>query len=449
MTAAPPAVRVDSEVGWLGEIPAHWDVARLKYVARLGTGHTPSRQHPEYWAGCAIPWVTLADVWQLRDEREMTITETDEKISDLGLANSSAVLHPAGTVILSRTASVGFSAILGVDAATSQDFMAWTCGPRLEPMYLLYVLRAMKQEFSRLVMGSTHKTIYMPDIERLAIPLPPLEEQRAIVRYVDAELAQLDALVQRKHRLAALLREREAAVVFALATRGMRTNPALIDSDAPYLPQVRDDWKVVLLRRLRCRVQTGPFGSQLSADEYIDGGWPIINPAHLVNGKIVPDPRVSVSEATRARLARHILREGDIVFARRGDVGRAAIVTSAEDGWLCGTGSLRVRLLDDDLDLGYLRHYLRLPILRQYFELMSVGSTMDNLNSDIVLGMPVVVPSREEQIQIAAACDDVAADTSRRVEVLERQLRLLAERRDVLILNAVKGGVELLTLENQ
>jgi type I restriction enzyme S subunit len=144
---------------WMGDIPEHWDVARLKYVAKLGTGHTPSRKVPDYWVPeeCTIPWVTLGDVWQLRDGgRTTTIADTEEKISQIGLANSAAVLHPKGTVILSRTASVGFSAILGIDAATSQDFMTWTCGPRVVPMYLLYVLRAMKQVFRRLVMGSTH-----------------------------------------------------------------------------------------------------------------------------------------------------------------------------------------------------------------------------------------------------------------------------------------------------
>ena len=152
-----------------------------------------------------------------------------------------------------------------------------------------------------------------------------------------------------------------------------------------------------------------------------------------------------MSDETRKRLARHILGRGDIVFARRGELGRAALVTDAEDGWLCGTGSLRVRLLGDDLDPDYLRHYLELPILRQYFELMSVGSTMENLNSDIVLGMPVLVPSKAEQEQIAAACTAVAAETARRVDVLQRQLGLLDERRDVLVFDAVTGRLELKT----
>jgi type I restriction enzyme, S subunit len=110
----------DSGVEWLGEVPAHWDVKRTKYAARLRSGHTPSRQHPEYWVNCTIPWFGLADVWQIRDGQMEYVTDTAEKISELGLANSAARLLPKRTVVLSRTASVGFSAIMGADMATTQ-----------------------------------------------------------------------------------------------------------------------------------------------------------------------------------------------------------------------------------------------------------------------------------------------------------------------------------------
>ena len=149
----------DSGVGWLGQVPEHWDVCRTKFVARLESGHTPSRQHPEYWVDCAIPWFSLADVWHIRDGKTEYVNETAEKVSELGIANSSARLLPKGIVIVSRTASVEFSAILGVDAATTQDFVNWVCGNRTRPEYLLYVFRGMRQEFRRLTMGSTHQTI--------------------------------------------------------------------------------------------------------------------------------------------------------------------------------------------------------------------------------------------------------------------------------------------------
>ena len=140
---------------------------KLGYVARLGSGHTPSRDHPEWWLNCTIPWITTGEVAQMSSDRLEEITETREMISEIGLANSSATVRPKGTVVLCRTAaSAGYSAIMGSDMATSQDFATWTCGPRLRPRYLLLCLRAMRSDLlGRLAIGSTHRTIYMPDIE--------------------------------------------------------------------------------------------------------------------------------------------------------------------------------------------------------------------------------------------------------------------------------------------
>lgn len=98
-----------SGVEWMGDLPAHWSVPRIKTVCRVDTGHTPSRKVAAYWEDCTIPWFTLADVHQLRGDCRTYVFETSECVSELGIANSSARTLPAGTVILSRTASVGFS----------------------------------------------------------------------------------------------------------------------------------------------------------------------------------------------------------------------------------------------------------------------------------------------------------------------------------------------------
>jgi type I restriction enzyme S subunit len=206
-------------VAWVDSIPDSWQAVKLLHKARLGTGHTPSRSRPELWIDCTIPWITTGEVWQVRSDEHEVITETRECISDRGVEESSAVLHPAGTVVLSRTASAGFSAIMGESMATSQDFATWTCGPELLPQYLLYCLRAMRKDLlERLAMGSTHQTIYMPEIKSITIPLPPIDEQYKIVstlqsvfRLVDSTRAELETQTE-------LLRERRQALVTAAVT---------------------------------------------------------------------------------------------------------------------------------------------------------------------------------------------------------------------------------------
>ena len=221
-----PDVRMkDSGITWLGEIPAHWDVQRTKYSARLESGHTPSRQNAEYWQDCQIPWFTLADVWQLRDGGRDYVTDTRERVSELGLTHSSARLLPKGTVILSRTASVGFSAIMGVDMATSQDYVNWVCHGDLQPEYLLYVLRSMDQEFQRLTMGSTHRTIYMPDVGQFSAPLPPIEEQREIVEFVRLETSKIDTLLSKVRNVIERLKELRTALISAAVTGKIDVRP--------------------------------------------------------------------------------------------------------------------------------------------------------------------------------------------------------------------------------
>ena len=229
----PNANSTSCNQGWLKEIPVHWAYRKLTALARLETGHTPSRQHSEYWApeDCIIPWFTLADVNILRDGRTLTVFSTSEKISQIGIDNSAARLLPIETVILSRTASVGFSGIIDVPMAVSQDFAAWICGPQLRPKYLLFCLRSMYQEFRRLMFGSTHKTIYMPDIQAFRIPLPPIQEQDEIVSFIEGAVGTVDAMLDESWRLIILLKERRAALISAAVT-GKIDVRSLVDNEA-------------------------------------------------------------------------------------------------------------------------------------------------------------------------------------------------------------------------
>ena len=209
-----------SGVEWIGNIPVHWEAPKFTHISRQETGHTPSRKEDAYWVpeDCIIPWFSLADVWQIRQGDRVYVSETAEKISQIGIANSAARLLPANTVILSRTASVGFPAILGVPMATTQDFVGWICGARIKPKYLYYILRAMKPVFRRLMMGSTHQTIYMPDIHSFRTPLPPVSEQDQIVVELDRATSRFRTAAAMITASVAKLREFRAALITAAVT---------------------------------------------------------------------------------------------------------------------------------------------------------------------------------------------------------------------------------------
>ena len=166
----------------LGEMPEEWEVVLLDNVSKRGSGHTPNKKVPEYYNG-GIKWVSLADSNKL-DNGE--ISETKIQISEEGVKNSSAVLHSKGTVILSRDAGIGKSAVLSFGMAVSQHFMAWTCGENLHNWFLYYYLQLQKKEIERIAMGSTIKTIGLPYFKKMEIPLPNIKEQQKITEILSA-----------------------------------------------------------------------------------------------------------------------------------------------------------------------------------------------------------------------------------------------------------------------
>ncbi|MWB77971.1 hypothetical protein GLS40_08050 [Pseudooceanicola sp. 216_PA32_1] len=172
------------------DLPEGWDWVPLLRVARQETGHTPSRSRPDWWDG-DVCWMSIPDA---NVHHGRVIYDTLQKTNEEGLANSSARLLPAGTVVLSRTASVGYICILGKDMATSQDFATWTCTDALLPEYLMYALLSEGEDIKKFGEGSTHTTIYFPEIRAFHIKLAPIEEQHEIVRRIKAAFAKIDRL---------------------------------------------------------------------------------------------------------------------------------------------------------------------------------------------------------------------------------------------------------------
>jgi type I restriction enzyme S subunit len=212
-----PVPEVESSLQWASEVPAHWRVVPLTSVARLESGHTPSRSRPDWWTDCYIPWVSLHDVGSMRGVRYLQ--DTAQRVSDAGIANSSARVLPARTVVLSRDATVGRTAIMGVPMATSQHFAAWVCGPLLVPEYLWVLFAdAMQPFFDSFQNGSTIRTIGMGDLKAFRIPLPPLEEQRQVVEHLDEKTRKIDLLSAEAQRCIELARERRLALITAAVT---------------------------------------------------------------------------------------------------------------------------------------------------------------------------------------------------------------------------------------
>lgn len=167
-------------------------------------------------------------------------------------------------------------------------------------------------------------------------------------------------------------------------------------------------------------VQTGPFGSQLHASDYTVEGTPVVMPQDMADGRILSDAIARVGEGHVTRLAQHQLETGDIVFSRRGDVSRFAVVGAIEEGWLCGTGSIRIRLNCPDIDTGYLRRFLQQDSVGAWLLHNAKGVTMPNLNTGVIRAIPFAYPPLHEQRRTAAILDQADDLRRKRQEAVDR-----------------------------
>ena len=165
-------------------IPTGWKYDLLDKFATRCSGHTPSKSFPEYWDG-GIKWISLSDSFRLD---QGYVYETEKEISEAGIANSSAELHPVETVVLSRDAGIGKSGVMAEPMAVSQHFIAWKCdnSEKLNSWFLYNWLQLNKAEFERQAVGSTIKTIGLPYFKKLKIAVPPYSEQKKIAQILSA-----------------------------------------------------------------------------------------------------------------------------------------------------------------------------------------------------------------------------------------------------------------------
>jgi type I restriction enzyme S subunit len=375
-----------------------------------------------------VPWFSLADVWQIREGGVNIVYETKEKVSELGLANSSARLLPKDTVMLSRTASVGYSAIMGVDMATTQDFANWVCGKDLLPEYLLWIFRSMKSEFDRLMQGSTHNTIYMPDIQAFRLGLPTLDEQSSICQFISTEIGRIDSLIEEQQRLIELLKEKRQAVISQAVTKGLDPSVPMKDSGVEWLGEVPAHWVVGAVKRF-VSVLDGrriPLSSEERGGK--SGEFPYYGASGIIDWideYIFDEDHVLVSEDG----ANLIGRTTPISFVARGRY------------WVNNHAHILKPL---DKNLTFWAERIEVIDLMPFV----TGSAQPKLTIDALANLVIAIaPDEAERHSIDRFIAKEAASMDELVAAAAEAMQLLQERRSALISAAVTGKIDVRCLQ--
>ncbi|WP_337489383.1 restriction endonuclease subunit S [[Ruminococcus] torques] len=254
----------------------------------------------------------------------------------------------------------------------------------IDKNYFVYAVHRKLDEKSMKSHGATMKHIIKKDFDATLIPYPALNEQIEIADNLDKVLRIIEMRKRELQSLDSLIKAR-----FVEMFGDPVSNPYGYNKVA--LSDLAD-------------IKIGPFGSLLHKEDYIEGGHPLLNPSHIVDGKVSPDDKLTISDEKYEELSAYQLKAGDVVMGRRGEMGRCAVVS--EEGFLCGTGSILIRT-KGEVTADYIQKIISFPSFKKTIEDMAVGQTMPNLNVPIVASFQIIKPPVEVQNSYYAFVEQV------------------------------------------
>ena len=440
-----PAMK-DSGLEWLGEVPDHWETRRLRHLidGKLAYGANAAAKH----TNPAWPrYLRISDFSPDGSLRRDTFRSLPPDVANEYLVEPGDVLFARSGATVGKTFLVGENA--GSACHAGYLIRARPNRGSLLPGFLFVFTQSV--EFARwkdaTFIISTIQNIGANKYADLPVPVPPIPEQDAIVRFLDHADRRIRRYIRSKEKLIALLEEQKQAIIHQAVTgqidvRTGRPYPSYKDSGVEWLGQVPAHWEVCTLGRIAESFRTGPFGSMLHQSDYVEDGTPVINPIHMNNGAIIEDPSCSVPKTVAERLSSYRLCLHDLVFSRRGELGRCAMVRSREVGWLCGTGSIRVRIERKRIVPKFLIQTLQVRWVGEYLSLSSVGATMDNLNTSILKGVPLLVPPVQQQKDIVEHIGQRTTTIDYGIRKSEEKICLIRQFRTRLIADVVTGKLD-------
>ena len=285
--------------------------------------------------------------------------------------------------------------------------------------YLLYFFRYYETQLQRSGTGTTFKAITQNVIKNIEVPVPSIDEQERIVSKIEELFSKLDASVAELQTAKEKLKVYRQAVLKAVFKDV--TQKGLVE-----ISEIVED------------IRIGPFGTMLHKADYIYGGIPVINPQHIKNLSVTPSEKVTVSQEKSTELASYQLKENDVIMGRRGEMGRVAAISKAEAGWICGTGSIFFRL-KPEYDAVFYSQILSSLDTVHYLEDHATGTTMKNLNEDIVKHIPVPKITKQMQKEMVSKSEEKTSMCDSIEQTIDTSLQQAEALRQSILKQAFEG----------
>lgn len=435
-----------SGIEWLGEIPQHWEIRRLKYlVKRIIGGGTPDTSNLQYWANDeneGYLWVSIEDITNAD-----FITDTKRYINQSGLANSSAKLLPPFSILYSIYASLGKIAYSNKILATNQAILGIQPNELLFYKFLFYYLQNTTNHIISFSNTTTQNNISLFIVANHKIPLPPLQEQKEIAEFLDSKCEKIQNYIDKKQKLITLLQEKKQALINQAVTKGLNPNIEFKNSDIEYLGLIPHHWEV---KKLKILFSLGN-GLNITKQDFVSYGIPCVSYGEIhskypcrLDTSIHKLPYVS--ETYLADKPQSLLTKGDFVFADTSeDIEGSGNFTSIQSYMpvFAGYHTIILKPKISEINDLYFSFLFDSFGIRSQIRKEVCGVKVFSITKSILKEIQCLLPPLQEQEEIAEFLDSKVAQIDLVIEKTKKQIELIKEYKNTLINEAVCGRINL------
>lgn len=423
----------DSGVQWLGEIPAHWKVSKIKRLCNsIYAGGTPSSSQLKYWNG-DIPWIPSGCC------HDCNVDSAPAYITQLGYNSSSTKLIPANTAIMAMTGAtcsqVGY---LTFEACANQSVVAYNVNRRkILSRFVFYLLQSMRSYILTFQTGGAQGGINVNDCKNLIIPHIPLVEQDAIVAYLDSEVSKIDEAIKQQQKMIELLNERRQIIISEAVTKGLNPDVKMKDSGIDWMGAIPAHWEIISLKRA-CTIKTGKTPSSNST-KYWDGGkvnW--FTPGDFKDFKLTDSERKVTRTAIREKACFEYPACSVYLIGIGGTIGKIAY---SEHSASCNQ-QINVLIPKRNVHYKYIAYVM--TICRPEVMRNANMSTLPIINQEKTGGIMITLPPFLEQKAISQQIEVKCASIQEKINQANTEIALLTERKRIIINDVVTGKIKVL-----
>ena len=422
---------VNSGFEWIGDIPVQWNNLRLRFVCEFRNGYTPSKANPEFWEDGTIPWYRMEDI---RDSGRK-LEEAKQYVTKDAIKGGG--LFEAGSFILATTATIGEHAVLIVDSLANQRFtnlkIRKSLSNRLLRDYFFYYLFVIDDYCKATTKTSTFPAVSMELLKNCHVVFPLVQEQQAIVDYLDKKCSEIDKVISAQQKRIALLQELKQSVITHAVTKGLDPNVEMKDSGVEWIGEVPITWEVMKTSLAFKGIGSGTTPSTSKKEYYDEDGKYWLQTGDLNDGVIL-DTSKKVSDIAIKVCNLKFYPKDSVVIAMYGaTIGKVGIL-----GIKTATNQACCVLPANKLMIAKYSFYEFLAC-KPALLVSAIGGGQPNISQDTIRKQKIAVPPIEDQKSIADYLDKKSASIDSSISKAQHQVELLQEYKQCLITEVVTG----------